>query len=171
MTDKKITTAKTKAPVKRKKKIIQPWEMIDTSMFNRGPGQPPRFTEPKQMMDEAVGYFNWCEKNPLKEHKVMSVGGQIKKTDAKLGRPYTQAGMCLFMSMSVATYHNYKNTDGFLEVTTIIDQIIYDQKYSGASVGLFNANIIARDLGLADKVEVVDNDKLTPWGEIKTDKG
>ena len=31
-------------------------------------------------------------------------------------------------------------------------EIIYNQKYSGAAAGFFNANIIARDLGLANKI-------------------
>lgn len=31
---------------------------------------------------------------------------------------------------------------------------MYAQKFEGASVGAFNANIIARDLGLIDKKEV-----------------
>lgn len=41
-----------------------------------------------------------------------------------------------------------------MQVTTRIDEIIYKQKFEGAAVGAFNANIIARDLGLADKKDV-----------------
>jgi hypothetical protein len=40
--------------------------------------------------------------------------------------------------------------------------VIFNQKFSGAAVGAFNANIIARELGLADnqKVEVVKEQPL-----------
>ena len=171
MTDKKITKAKTKTPVKRKKQITQPWQMIDIDAFCKSAGQPPKFANPKELLTAASEYFKWCDANPLKEQKVFHSQGIIKKTNGNLSRPYTQAGMCVFMNIVVKTYHNYKANPQFLQVTTLIDEIIFDQKYNGAAVGLFNANIIARDLGLADKVEVVDNDKLTPWGEIKTDKG
>nr|WP_261640834.1 DNA-packaging protein [Erwinia mallotivora] len=34
------------------------------------------------------------------------------------------------------------------------EQIIYNQKFTGAAADLLNANIIARELGLADKREV-----------------
>ncbi|MFC0183379.1 terminase small subunit [Pseudarcicella hirudinis] len=42
----------------------------------------------------------------------------------------------------------------FLEVITRIEEIVYVQKFEGAAVGAFNANIIARDLGLADKQNI-----------------
>ena len=41
-----------------------------------------------------------------------------------------------------------------MPIITRIREAIYQQKFEGASVGAFNANIIARDLGLADKQDV-----------------
>ncbi|MDC9826565.1 terminase small subunit, partial [Devosia sp. ZB163] len=35
-----------------------------------------------------------------------------------------------------------------------VDEIIRAQKFEGAAAGLLNPNIIARDLGLADKQEL-----------------
>jgi len=43
--------------------------------------------------------------------------------------------------------------DEFSEVIRAITNIMYTQKFEGASVGVFNANIIARDLGLKDSTE------------------
>ena len=44
---------------------------------------------------------------------------------------------------------------------------MFEQKFAGAAVGLFNANIIARDLGLTDKQEIkMDNANVVPWDEI-----
>ncbi len=42
--------------------------------------------------------------------------------------------------------------------TTRVDEIIRTQKFQGASADLLNANIIARDLGLADKTELTGKD-------------
>ena len=36
-------------------------------------------------------------------------------------------------------------------------QIIYTQKFEGSAAGLLNPNIIARDLGLNDKQELIVN--------------
>ena len=39
---------------------------------------------------------------------------------------------------------------------------MFEQKFAGAAVGLFNADIIARDLGLTDKQEIkMDNAQVT----------
>jgi hypothetical protein len=43
--------------------------------------------------------------------------------------------------------------EGFSWIITRIEEIIRTLKYEGAVVGAFNANIISRDLGLADKKE------------------
>jgi hypothetical protein len=40
-----------------------------------------------------------------------------------------------------------------MEVITRIDKYIYNQKFEGAAAGFLNPNIIARDLGLADKTD------------------
>jgi len=40
---------------------------------------------------------------------------------------------------------------GFSTVIADIEAVIKSQKFQGAAAGLLNANIIARDLGLADK--------------------
>lgn len=45
-----------------------------------------------------------------------------------------------------------------------VETTIYTQKFEGAAVGAFNSNIIARDLGLADKKEIdasVTVDRIT----------
>ena len=47
-----------------------------------------------------------------------------------------------------------------------IEQTVYSQKFEGAAAGLLNANIIARDLGLADRRE--DKIDVTSGGESIT---
>ena len=41
----------------------------------------------------------------------------------------------------------------FSLIVTHIEETIYRQKFEGAACGFYNANIIARDLGLQDKVK------------------
>ena len=44
--------------------------------------------------------------------------------------------------------------DGYSNIIRTIGNIIFAQKFEGAAVGLYNANIISRDLGLAEKKEI-----------------
>ena len=46
--------------------------------------------------------------------------------------------------------HDYPE---YLPIITRIKQFCFSQNFKGASVGLFNANIIAKKLGLSEKVE------------------
>ena len=116
-------------------------------------GQPPSFNSPEEMWVLAVDYFKWCEDNAIEESKVFNNQGEVLNAKVPHMRAMTQAGLCAFLNVSKSTWHNYKNKEDYLDVTSTIDQIMFEQKFSGAAAGMLNANIIARDLGLADKTE------------------
>ncbi len=68
--------------------------------------------------------------------------------------PYTLKSLCIFLDISSETWCTWrKDRNDLSEVITRVDDIIQDQKFTGAACGLYNHNIIARDLGLADKKE------------------
>ena len=137
------------------------WELA------KRPGQPAIFKSSGELWDKAVGYFEWCGTNVMLEEKVGFFQGDPTSAFVAHKRPMTQNGLCVFLGISEQTYRNYREKDEFFEVCSTIDSIMFEQKFSGASVGLFNANIIARDLGLSDKQEVkVDNGSVTPWSDI-----
>jgi hypothetical protein len=46
----------------------------------------------------------------------------------------------------------------FIHICTYAEEVIYTHKFEGAAVGAFNANIMARDLGLSEKAEVTGKD-------------
>jgi len=105
------------------------------------------------LWEAACEYFQWVENNPLWEDKsTISQGGVIANSVAKM-RPYTLSGLYVFIDICKDTWLNYRQRQDLLSVTKKIDEIIYNQKFSGASAGLLNANIIARDLGLTEKTE------------------
>ena len=138
--------------------MAQLWEIaLDrfTDKKKRGAGQPPKFDTPEQMAIRAREYFEWCSKTPLNEHKIFAQQGEIIDGEVKHKRPFTQAGLCVYLGISEDTWRNYRDKKPeYFEVTKLITDAMYDQKFSGASAGLFNANIIARDLGLKDKSEI-----------------
>ena len=58
---------------------------------------------------------------------------------------------CLFLDICENTWTNYKKQPDFLSITLEVEKVIYNQKFAGAAADLLNPNIIARELGLADK--------------------
>jgi len=119
-------------------------------------GRDKKYT-PEKLKDGANSYFQWCIKNPMMEAVLHQKTARL--IDVPKMRPFTEAGLCVFLGISTTTFDNYKNDKGFVEVITHVQAIIRNQKFEGAAAGFFNANIIARDLGLRDdkKVEVGGN--------------
>lgn len=117
-------------------------------------GANPKFAHPSDLWDACLEYFVWVEKNPLKEAKVVQDKGSPKVIEVSKMRAMTITGLCVFLDIVEATWHDWKkNREDLSEVITRVDQIIRTQKFEGAAADLLNANIIARDLGVADKRE------------------
>lgn len=81
----------------------------------------------------------------------------VQEPVAKM-RAMTISGLCIFLDISETCWYSYREKNDFSWVTTRAEKIIYNQKFQGAAADLLNANIIARDLGLADKSELTGKD-------------
>jgi len=123
---------------------------------SRGPG--PIFASADELWDACAEYFTWVEANPLQEAKAFSYQGVVTVEMLPRMRAMTIGGLCLFLDISPTTWGEYRKRDGFGEVTARVDDIIRAQKFEGAAAGLLNANIIARELGLADRQEHTGKD-------------
>jgi hypothetical protein len=121
-------------------------------------GRNPIFASPDVLWDAACEYFQWAQDNPLYEAKAFAHQGVVTIESLPKMRAMTVSGLCLFLGITVESWTNYRSREDFFEVTRAIDAVIRDQKFSGAAADLLNANIIARDLGLADKSELTGKD-------------
>lgn len=132
------------------------------------------------MWDAACEYFEWCDKHPwikkdVTKKQVLNTNQQtfeVEKetlTDTKQGytqRPYTLSGLCIYLGCNSQYFKTFKSRldesqKDFDTVIHTIEEIIYTNKFEGATVGAFNANIIARDLGLSER----SNTDITTKGE------
>ncbi|MCJ8293348.1 MAG: DNA-packaging protein [Colwellia sp.] len=134
----------------------QYWKTRKTS------GRKKKFTTPNKLWKAACKYFEWCENNPLLEEKAFAYQGKINKTTIAKMRAMTIKGLCIHIGVSCDYFTQFesaldlknKQDKDFSSVIHEIKDIIFVQKFEGASADLLNANIIARELGLADKHEV-----------------
>ncbi len=68
--------------------------------------------------------------------------------------PLTTAGLCRHIGITQKTWIEWRaNREDLREVITRVDELIADQKLTGAMVGQYKENIVARDLKLSDKTE------------------
>jgi hypothetical protein len=122
-------------------------------------GRDKLFESAKLLQAEAYKYFNWCDLHPWWKNEPIKSGERAGKVmKVAIARPYTLTGLCIYLNASANFWKefrkNKKLTEDFLVVIEDIEQVIYTQKFEGAAVGAFNANIISRDLGLIEKSEL-----------------
>ena len=136
-------------------------------------GRKKLFESPQLMWEAACEYFKWVDDNPEYRAEAKTVsngpgeGSSIQLAQVPVKQPYTLIGLCLYMGCSSSYFRAFKSDvrkdkDDFLTVIEEIEETIYNQKFSGAASGFFNANIIARDLGLKDQSEVAQTVTLAP---------
>ena len=118
-------------------------------------GRNPKF-ETAEMLEDAIRqYFEWNQANPLYEAKLVTFQGVSTIEQLPKMRAMTIAAMCMYIGITHSLWNEWKQSrPDLIAVITWAEQVIYAQKFEGASADLLNPNIIARDLGLADKSEV-----------------
>ena len=122
------------------------------------------FSSPTLMWDSACEYFEWCMENPIIDPR--SFGGK-----QMIQRPFTMQGLCRYLDCNTAYFRQFKNElrgedKDFATVITSIEETVYQQKFENAVIGVYNTNIIARDLGLTDKQEIKQDVKVNQVFEI-----
>ncbi|WP_285011270.1 terminase small subunit [Pedobacter faecalis] len=133
-------------------------------------GRPFKFS-PTEFDLAWQQYFQYVDDNPWMKNEVMKSGelaGQIIQVPT--ARPYSEVGFCAFHNLGEKYITELSHTllkhvkdkesklhDEATELSNILTQArarCRAQKFEGAAVGAFNANIIARDLGMADNQNV-----------------
>ena len=144
-------------------------------------GRDKLFATPELLWEAACEYFEWCEQNPILKQDFK--GKDADLVNYELDIPFTLTGLCLYLGTNQAYFRQFKDSltvesgkkqtqiqKDFSTVITRIEETIYTQKYNGAAVGIFNANIIARDLGLKEQTDVTSKgDKLEPTAIVFKD--
>lgn len=122
-------------------------------------GREKIFSSPDILLEAACEYFEATDRR--KWIKTEFNGKDAIKCEVPTETPYTLTGLFLYLDIDRKTWDLYRQREEFIPVITRVEAIIYTQKFEGASVGAFNASIIARDLGLADKKDVIQKTKIS----------
>ena len=117
-------------------------------------GLDGKFKTPEEILENFEQYVQWAEETPLIE--VDFRGKDATEVRLPKKRLLTKDGFALACGFSCYTkLSEYKTkSKDFGSVFTRIEQAIYTSKLEGAASGLFNHNIIARDLGLMNQEQI-----------------
>jgi DNA-packaging protein gp3 len=142
-------------------------------------GRDKIFKTPDLLWEACQEYFEVTSKRVW--NKIDFRGKDADRVEIPTSVPFTITGLCIFLGLDHSTWLRYKSDSSqiqtsydkdFMEldevvfkdfhgVITRVESIVYTQKFEGATVNGFNANIIARDLGLVDKKEL-SGDAIKP---------
>jgi hypothetical protein len=111
-----------------------------------------RFKGPEEFLSAAKEYFRWCEENPIKIERVLSTKNGYERVEEYRPRAMTLQGLATHIGMSVGRLSVIISSEADLygDAVSYVSDIIKEQKFTGAAAGVFNSNLIIRDLGLAD---------------------
>lgn len=113
---------------------------------------------PEKLWELFESYVLHEKQNPMYKTEYVGKDGRTELTP--LETPITFEGFeCYLMDKGIIgdLGHYSQNLDGrykeYVPIITRIRKNCFVHNFRGASVGLFNANIIAKKLGLSEKVE------------------
>lgn len=126
-------------------------------------GRKALWNDPEELKAACFEYFEWVEDNPLIEMRPFAYQGEVIQEPVPKMRAMTIGGLCIFLGMTQETWQQYRKKKDFSAISREVEEIIRTQKFTGAAADLLNGNIIARDLGLAEKKDHTSSDgTMTP---------
>lgn len=135
-------------------------------LWRLAPQTERMFKNGDELWAACVEYFEWCAANPLLETKAFSSEGTILTEELPKMRAMTLRGLSVFCGFSHTKWNGWaKERDDLKPTIQRVEDVIYTQKFEGASAGLLNHAIIIRELGLAEKSEITGKD----GGPIQTE--
>ena len=115
-------------------------------------GRPRIFETPEDLYNSACEYFDYTT-----NRTDLNAYGFKQKRNV----PFTLTGLCIFLGVNTKYFWDFKRSLNledpkdleFSEVVNKIEEIIQTQQVTGAIVGLYKENIIARLNGIKDSVK------------------
>jgi len=124
----------------------------------------PKAYQPIELWDMFREYVDSTQNSKWYKNEAIKGGdsaGSIVSVPTE--RPFTIQGFCVFAEIASSTFYLYEKEAAYSEIVLRIRDVIFAQKFEGAAVGAFNANIIARDLGLKEQTDITtQGEKISP---------
>lgn len=124
-----------------------------------------------------MDYRDHSINTPVIEPRIFNAKEGLRHGDLNKPRPLTLNGFCNYIGVHPGTWDRWKTEElgaqedqdhcrFFYDVMMQIESIVYDDQYQGAAVNIFNASVVSRKLGLAEKSEITG----TGGGPIQTEE-
>lgn len=127
-------------------------------------GAPPKFKSAEILWQKFIDYTELMEKTPIRMSMRSKTNGgkEVVSSDSELKpHSWTLIGFQLYAGISNWTEFKKKkqySKPEFVRVIYAIEQSICEHQIGGATIGLYNPNLVARLNGIAEHQEVTGKD-------------
>lgn len=137
-------------------------------------GNKRKIPNPEKLFELFLEFKDWKQSQKITTQAVTKVG----VVELKHAPPLTwQAFDAWLFNQGIAEssedyrYNKNGQYSDFSGIVRVIGNIMFAQKFEGAAVGAYNSSIIARELKLAEPVEVKGEIKKPDWlsGSLEVD--
>lgn len=122
--------------------------------FWRKPLQRTTDADPDSLHAAAVEYFDWAHDTPLEVARPFAYQGDSWDHISKKHRIFSLDGLLIHCGLGRARWEELREDEGFSYLIEWCETVIRTQKFELAAADLVNANLVIRDLGLADRREL-----------------
>jgi hypothetical protein len=129
-------------------------------------GRDYLFKTPEALWEAACEYFQWSDDNPVYKTIPRGPDYQPYVCIPKL-RAYTLKGLYIYLGCGNRYFSHFEKqlagktdevSEEFLNVISLIRDVIYEQKFTAAAAGELNPSLIARELNLTYNIETAGKD-------------
>lgn len=128
-------------------------------------GRNKVFESAKDLNTEIENYFNEKSNSFINKPDIIKSGESAgANIQMRIDDFPTKEELAIYLGFAKwESLKNYKEySDDFLEVITWAETVIYNWKLKYTAIGVLNANIIARDLGITDRQDLTtDGQKIS----------
>ena len=139
-------------------------------------GAPRRYNKGEDLWKDCTGYFQWCIETPIIAFEPNKFKGETKLAPIPKIRAMTYEGLHFYLGIHHSTWIAWRSDPVLSETVARVEQVMAEQKISGAMAEQLNPNIVSRYMKLSDRTEVTGRDggpietkNLTPRLDSLTD--
>lgn len=122
------------------------WKLADPNSL----GRERIFKTPLDLYNKFVEFCEYCLENPLKYEKAT---GTAANPVAYISAPTPFTWQHFYSFCGIESIDRYREKKEFVGIITHISNTFFAQKYGYAAIGVYNSNLIARELGISEKQE------------------
>lgn len=130
-------------------------------------GRPKKIKSPEDLKQWFEEYKVYAKENPKKQSLYDYKAGKEVTISKEVPLNWAAFGAWLYREKGISNIDDYRYNDKedrdyseFAQIIKYISSEIWAEQYDGAAAGIYQHNIVARKLGLADKQEVEQNSKV-----------